>query len=171
MPDVLTLHAQAQGDKVAVIDDQPEREPIQWTFAELEDHALRLANVLLSLGAKRRDRIVWCGQNSTGIVRMMHAARKIGAVAVPLNYRLSPEEATYVVDNSDAEIAYVDAEFAGLFEEIRGDVPKLREILIFDGPPRSGMRDVDALIRDARSEEPRVEDSEAAAGTMISTLR
>ncbi len=169
MPDVLTLHAQAQGDKLAVIDDRPDGTLIQWTFAELEDEALRLANVLLSLGARRRDRIVWCGQNSTGVVRAMHAARKIGAVAVPLNYRLSPEEASYVVDNSDAEIAYVDAEFAGLFDEIRGGLPKLREILVFDGPPAAGMRDADSLIRAASAEEPRVEDSEAAAGTMIYT--
>ena len=45
----------------------------------------------------------------------MNATRKIGAVAVPLNYRLTPEEALYVINHSDAEIAYVDREYAPMF--------------------------------------------------------
>jgi fatty-acyl-CoA synthase/long-chain acyl-CoA synthetase len=169
MPDILTLHAQAQGSKPAVVDDRPDGTRIEWSFAELEAQALRLANLLLELGVARGDRVVWCGQNSPGIVRVMHAARKIGAVAVPLNYRLSPEEASYVVDNSDAEVAYIDAEYAALFEEIRGGVPKLREILVFDGAPGARMIDADARIAAAAEQEPHVADSEEAAGTMIYT--
>ncbi|MBW2280793.1 MAG: AMP-binding protein [Deltaproteobacteria bacterium] len=169
MPDILSVHAQAHGDKLAVIDDRPDGTVIQWTFAELEAEACRLANVLLELGAHRGDRVVWCGQNSTGIVRVMHAARKIGAIAVPLNYRLSPEEAAYVVDNSDAEIAYVDSEFAALFEEIRPQTPKLREVLVFDGPGRPGMQSADERLGAASAGEPQVADSEGAAGTMIYT--
>ena len=169
MPDILSLHAQAQGDKLALIDDRPDGTVIHWTFAELESEACRLANVLLELGANRGDRVVWCGQNSPGIVRVMHAARKIGVVAVPLNYRLSPEEAAYVVDNSDAEIAYIDAEYAPLFGEIRPQVPKLREVLVFDGPPGPGMLNADERMAAASDGEPRVADSEAAAGTMIYT--
>jgi fatty-acyl-CoA synthase/long-chain acyl-CoA synthetase len=46
---------------------------------------------------------VWWGQNSIGVVRVIHAARKIGATAVPLNYRLTDEEAAFVVDDCDAE--------------------------------------------------------------------
>ena len=57
---------------------------------------------------------------------MTHAARKIGAVAVPLNYRLSPDEAAYVIDNSDAEVVYVDAEFADLITGVRARTPKVR---------------------------------------------
>ncbi len=54
------------------------------------------------------------------VVAVINATRKIGAVAVPLNYRLTPEEARYVIGHSDAEIAYVDAEYAPLFEGLRG---------------------------------------------------
>ncbi len=46
---------------------------------------------------------------------MVNAARKIGATAVPLNYRLSPEEAAYVIDHCDATIVFVDAELAPMF--------------------------------------------------------
>ena len=47
-----------------------------------------------------------------GIANLVVAARKVGATAVPLNYRLSDEEAAYVTDHSDATIVYVDAEYA-----------------------------------------------------------
>ena len=93
--------------------------------------------MLASLGLRRGEKLVWCGQNSPGVVRVVHAARKVGAVAVPLNYRLTPEEAQYVVDNSDAVMAYVDAEYAPLFAKIRPQTPKLREVLVYDGAPRA----------------------------------
>ena len=57
--------------------------------------------------------------NSPGVVRMMHAARKVGVTSVPLNYRLTPEEAAYIVDDCDAVAVYVDAEFAAHFAQVR----------------------------------------------------
>ena len=59
---------------------------------------------------------------------MINAARKLGVTAVPLNYRLSDEEATYVTDHCDATIVYVDAEFAPMFERIRAGLPKVRAL-------------------------------------------
>ena len=80
----------------------PTAPSLRWTFAELEERANRLANVLLDLGAEPGTKVVWCGQNSPGIVAVINAARKIGVTAVPLNYRLSAEEAAYVTDHCDA---------------------------------------------------------------------
>jgi fatty-acyl-CoA synthase/long-chain acyl-CoA synthetase len=89
---------------------------------------------------------VWCGRNSPGIVRAIHARGKVGATSVPLNYRLTPDEAAYVVDDSDAVVVYVDAELAPLFAEIRPRLPRVREIVVFDGPAPPGMLDGDALL-------------------------
>ena len=68
--------------------------------------------------------MIWCGPNSVPVVAVINAARKIGAVAVPLNYRLTPEEARYVIDHSDSEIAYVDADYAHLFDGLVGELPE-----------------------------------------------
>ena len=171
-PDMLTLHASANPDKLALIEDPPaggRGNRIRWTYEQLEAQANRLANALLSIGVKREDKLLWCGQNSSGIVTMVHAARKIGASAVPLNYRLTPEESAYVVDNSDSIVAYIDAEHVDLFTQIRGDCPKLREILVFDGPAGEAMQSVDALLAAASPEPPEVEASELAAETIIYT--
>ena len=162
-PDLLSAHAATFPDKLAVVDDRPGGGAVaSLTFSELNAAANRLAHVLLDAGVKPSDKVVWCGQNSIGIVTMMHAARKVAATAVPLNYRLTPDEATYVVDNSDAGIVYVDAEFADLIETIRPNTPKVREVLVFDGG------NADKLIADASSDEP-PRPGDVAAATMIYT--
>src|SRR6185436_3336986 len=146
MADILTDLAAQQGSKLALIDDRPGGPTVTWTFADLEATANQLARVLLELGVQPKDRVVSCGQNSCWLVAMTNAVRKIGAVGVPLNYRLTPDEATYVVDNSDAVVVYADAEFAELFAKIRAETPKVREFLIFDGAPAKGQTRVEPLI-------------------------
>ena len=94
--------------------------------------------------------------NSPGVVRMMHAARKIGAVAVPLNYRLSPEEAAYIVENSDAVLVYADADYVELFAGIRSEIPKLKHVIIFGGPPGPDMLAVDELLARASDDAPQI---------------
>lgn len=175
-PDLLTVHARTSPDKIAVIDDRPAGAGAasaprvqRRTFAELEAESNRLAHALAGLGVRPGDKVVWCGQNSMPVVRMMHAGRKLGCVAVPLNYRLTPEEAAYVVDDSDAVAVYADAEYAELFEAIRERIPKVRHVVIYDGAPRPGQEDGDALLA-AAPEAPPVREGDAAAGsTMIYT--
>src|SRR3954470_4319574 len=168
-PDILTMYAQGQPDKPAVIDDRPNGQLLQWSYADLNAQANRLANVLSELGVGRGTRVVWCGQSSAPVLAMTHASRKIGSTAVPLNYRLSPDEAAYVTDNSDAALVFVDAEFASLFEKIRGDIPKVEHILVFDGAVPNGMTDADAAMAAASTDEPDVGETAEVPATMIYT--
>ena len=131
--DFLSLYASSQPGKPGVIDDRPDGTIIVWTYAELEAQANRVANLLLRLGAGPGTKVLWCGPNSPHVVAVMSAARKIGAVAVPLNYRLTPQEALYVINHSDAEIAYVDWEHAPMFAALRGQLAKVRHIIAVGG--------------------------------------
>ena len=174
MADFLTAYSLTQPNKPAVIDDRPDGTVIQLTFGELNARANQLANVLLGLGVRPgQSTVVWCGQNSIGLVVMVNAARKLGITAVPLNYRLSDEEATYVTDHSDASVVYVDAEFAPMFDRIRNDLPKVEHYLVFDGAAGdgvpAGMIDVDAQIEGASGGEPAIPESTAPGSTMIYT--
>jgi fatty-acyl-CoA synthase/long-chain acyl-CoA synthetase len=168
LPDFLALHAQANPDKPAAIEDRPGGAVVSWTYDELNRRANRLANVMLGLGVQPSDKVVWCGMNSLPVAAFGHAAQKIKATAVPLSYRLSADEATYVVDNSDAVLVYTDAEYADLFAKIRGDIPKVRDVVIFDGAPGPGMLDGDALAAQSSDAHPEIE-SETDAATMIYT--
>ncbi len=169
MPDILTAYAEAQPDKLAVVDDKGGDNIAQLTYADLEAAANRLANALLALDARPGGKVIWCGPNSVPVVTVINAARKIGAVAVPLNYRLTPEEASYVIDDSDAEIAYVDAEYAHLFDGLVGDLTNLRHVIVFGGPARAGMLSSDELTASASDQPAEVGDVVGTGGTMIYT--
>jgi len=134
MPDdTLTIYAQTQPDKPGVIDDRPDGTVVRWTYAELEARSNRVANLLLSLGVGPRTKVLWCGPNSPEVVAVMNATRKIGAVAVPLNYRLTPEEALYVINDSDAEVVYTDHEHVATFAGLRDQLEKVRHIIVVGG--------------------------------------
>ncbi|MEP6660003.1 MAG: AMP-binding protein [Acidimicrobiales bacterium] len=168
MADFLTNHADLQPKTLAVVDDRPDGTLIRWTYAELERRANRLGHALTGLAVGRGTKVVWCGQNSPGVVVIVNAARKIGATAVPLNYRLSDEEAVYVTDHCDATVVYVDAEFAPMFERIRAQLPKVRHIIVFDGPAPEGMLSAEAIV-EAAPDTPPPADGGEAGDTMIYT--
>src|SRR5258707_14724020 len=138
MPDLLSIYAESQPDKLAVVDDRGGGDLVRWTYAEFGGEGNRLAHALASLGVTPGDKVVWCGPNSRQVVAVVNAARKAGAVAVPLNYRLTPEEALYVIGNSDASIAYVDAEYAPMFARLRDRLDKGRPGLVQGGAPPAG---------------------------------
>lgn len=131
--DLLAMYAAQQPDKPAVIDDRPGKPVVTWSFAELDRRANQLGNYLLGLGVDAATKVVWCGQNSASLMAAIHAIRKVGAVGVPLNYRLAPDEAAYVIDNCDAKVVYVDAEYENLIDGIRNRLPKVTDVLVFDG--------------------------------------
>ena len=173
MPDdLLSTYAQAQPDKPAVIEDRPDGTVVRWTYAELEERSNRLANLLLSLGAGPGAKVLWCGPNSPEVVAVLNAARKTGAIAVPLNYRLSAEEARYVINHSDAEVAYVDYEYAPMFAALRGQLDKVRHIIAVGGPAPDEMPAgmlTDADIAAASADAPDVGDAAGSGGTIIYT--
>jgi fatty-acyl-CoA synthase/long-chain acyl-CoA synthetase len=170
MTDLLTGHASTARDAPAVVDDRGNGDVRTRTWAELEDRANRLAHVLRGLGVRAGEKVVWCGQNSVGVVEVINAARKVGAVAVPLNYRLSDEEASYVVDHCDAATVCVDAEFAPMFARIREAIPKVTDLLVFDGDAPEGMADCDQLMAGAPSDPPPPPGvAEGVGSTMIYT--
>src|SRR5487761_1033334 len=166
MPDdILSVYAKSQPDR-------PDGTVITWTYAELEAQANRVANLLLALGAGPGTKVLWCGPISLQVVAVMNATRKIGAVAVPLNYRLTPEEACYVINHSDAEVVYVDYEHVAMFAALRGQLAKVRHIIAVGGPAPLAMltdADIAAAPASAPASAPAGVGSEGGGGSMIYT--
>ena len=153
-PDYLAQHAANHPDKTALLEHRPGHDETRWSYAELSRRVNRLANALHARGFGPKSTILWCGMNSPDVVTLGQAGRKLGATTVPLNYRLSPEEAAYVVDNSDATFAWIDAEQVGLFEAIRSYTPKLENIVVFGGEPGTDMESAQDLLDGASEDEP-----------------
>jgi fatty-acyl-CoA synthase/long-chain acyl-CoA synthetase len=101
-------------------------------------------------------------------VAVINATRKLGAVAVPLNYRLTPVEARYIVTHSDARAAYVDAEYAHLIPVPHDErAGHLRDVLVYGGGAPAGMLGDDLIAR--ASAEPPIRETEGTGATMIYT--
>jgi acyl-CoA synthetase (AMP-forming)/AMP-acid ligase II len=168
MPDILSAYAAAQPDKLAVVDDKGGTNIVSWTYAQLEAEANRLANALASLGAGPGRKVIWCGPNSPQIVAVIAATRKVGAVAVPLNYRLTPEEARHIIGHSDASIAYVDAEYARLLVLPDGERDTLAHVIVFGGSAPPGTLG-DDFVASASAEPPASAEQDLGGATMIYT--
>ncbi|HYB42008.1 MAG TPA: AMP-binding protein, partial [Candidatus Methylomirabilis sp.] len=165
----LTVQAERLADKPAVIADRPDGTTLVWSYAELNRQANRLANVFRDLGLEAGERFIWCGPNSPALVAVGHARAKIGATAVPLNYRLTPEETAYIVEDSDAVLIYADAEHAETFARIRPQMTRVRHVVIHGGPAPDGTLDGDLLVAQASPAEPPVAPDDQPAAMLYTS--
>jgi fatty-acyl-CoA synthase len=98
-------------ERIALVDAVDGR---QLTFAELNLRTDRLATGLRSLGVKQGDRVGILAQNCIEYVELLFGVAKLGAVLVPINYRLSPREIAYVLSDSGASILAHSVDFEAL---------------------------------------------------------
>lgn len=76
----------------------------RWTYLEWHGRVRRFAQALSDLGVRPGDRVAFYVSTSENSVTTYFACQMIGAVAVPLNFRLSPGEAAYVIQDSGARV-------------------------------------------------------------------
>src|SRR5699024_4404181 len=80
-----------------------------WTFADLDRRTDALAAALRAQGTARGDRVGLVTVNSAHMLEVIFAVAKLGAVAVPINVRLSAEEIQYILTDSGAGTVFVSA--------------------------------------------------------------
>jgi acetyl-CoA synthetase len=100
-----------------------------WTYAQLQEQANRLSNVLTSLGVKLGDRvaIVMPQRFETAVAYM--AVLQMGAVAMPLSMLFGPEALEYRLQNSEAVLVIADALALPGLRLVRGACPLLRNVI------------------------------------------
>jgi non-ribosomal peptide synthetase component F len=98
LAEVLRHQAARRPDATALIHDDRKT-----GYAELDRRANRIAYVLADLGIRRQDRIGYLGKNSGLYFELLFGAARLGAVLVPLNWRLAPPEIGAIL--ADAGIA------------------------------------------------------------------
>jgi long-chain acyl-CoA synthetase len=111
--DVLREHAASRGDHVALRSGDD-----ALTYSELDERSSRLANGLLELGVGEGLRIAYLGRSAPQVVELLFAAAKVGAVLVPLNWRLSPSELDAVLEDSRAPLLVVAPPYLELAGEL-----------------------------------------------------
>ena len=90
------------------------------TYRELDGRVNRLANALAGKGVGFGDRVALLTPNRVETIEVVLAAASLGAIAVPLNYRLAPRELAFMLRDSGSRLMIWDEAFAGLADALRG---------------------------------------------------
>lgn len=89
----------------------PDKEAIHfggnvYTYDQFNRKVNKLANGLLRDGVEKGEKVALLMKNSDMFMIAFYAVMKIGAVAVPVNFRLTMEEVRYILDDSDASVVF-----------------------------------------------------------------
>ncbi|MCF8062150.1 MAG: AMP-binding protein, partial [Deltaproteobacteria bacterium] len=123
------------------------------SFVELKRETDRLAAGLRGLGLNKGDRIGILGKNSLEYFLLYGAAAGLGLVVLPVNWRLSAEEARFILEDGAPGAVLVDREFQPLIEGVRPGLPSVKRF--FNLKDREGdYEDFGGLMADGGGFEP-----------------
>lgn len=111
---------------------------LRLTYREFDAEVDRVALGLLDLGVVKGDRVGIWSPNRAEWVLIQYATARIGAVLVNINPAYRTHELEYVLDQSGISLlvaapSFKTSDYAGMIEEVRGDCPDLREVVLFGG--------------------------------------
>jgi fatty-acyl-CoA synthase len=108
--DWIAFHADRTPDKLALIDQHTQR---QYTYGQLDERAARLATFLRDeWGVVSGDRVAILAKNCSEYFEFQFACWKLGAMMLPLNWRLAEVELLFILNDSGAKRLVYDADFA-----------------------------------------------------------
>ncbi|MDT7748883.1 MAG: fatty-acyl-CoA synthase, partial [Pseudonocardiales bacterium] len=103
------------------------------TYGELDERVSRLANALRERGVAYGDRVAVLSLNSIEAIETYLATVRLGAIGVPLNFRLVAAEIAYQLTDSGAVAAVVDTTFSEVLTNAQGQALKLKACLVVGG--------------------------------------
>jgi len=150
--DFLVRNARLYGEEISLIEINPElgeKHNIPWreydlvetgdtpyrkemTWQAFDEKANRFANLLLSRGIKRGDKIAILLMNCLEWLPIYFGALKSGAIVVPLNYRYTANEIKYCLELSDSSMLIFGPEFIDRVDAIKDEIPYIKT-LFFEG--------------------------------------
>ncbi|MGD0604570.1 MAG: long-chain-fatty-acid--CoA ligase [Streptosporangiaceae bacterium] len=128
------------GGREAVVDGS-----LRLSYEEFFDRCDRWSSALYGLGVRQGDRVATIAPNTHAQLESFYAVPQLGAVLVPVNYRLTPEDFVYIVNHSGATVVCVAGEYLAAVQGIRDQLPNVRHYVAFDGS-EDGWLDYEAAI-------------------------
>lgn len=132
--DWLAKHAQFSPDKTALVEAGTGR---RFTYRQLNEHASRAANLLERLGVKAGDRVAILSSNCAEALFILFAATKLGAIFLPLNFRLAPPELVPILADAEPLILIYSDEFRALRDAVVQQA-RIPHSVKLDGAPAPG---------------------------------
>jgi fatty-acyl-CoA synthase len=127
-------------DRGAVVDGE-----LRLSYQQFFDRCDRWSAALQGLGVAPSDRVATIAPNTHAQLESFYAVPQIGAVLVPINYRLTPEDFVYIVNHSGATVVCAHSEYVKAVDGVRDQMPKVRHFVAFEDAAE-GWADYEAAI-------------------------
>jgi fatty-acyl-CoA synthase len=122
--------------------------PVRLTYGQFFDRCDRWSSVLQSFGVARGDRVVYIAPNTHAQLESFYAVPQVGAVLVPLNYRLTADDFAYMINHCGARVVCAHADYLGVVDSIRGQLANVKHFVALEGS-RPGWIDYEATLGSA----------------------
>lgn len=122
--DLLRRSAARTPGKTAVICGET-----SWTYAEFNAIVDRLAAGLAARGVVKGERVAILARNSHAFAALRFALARLGAVLVPINFMLKPEEVAYILKHAGARMLATDSGFAGVARDAKALAPAVEQLI------------------------------------------
>jgi acyl-CoA synthetase (AMP-forming)/AMP-acid ligase II len=166
--DLVAMHASYKADTPALIEPGPDGPARQLTWGEYDAAKNRLANALVGLGAAADDKVICYMHNCIERFLVAAADDKLGVTTVPMNYRLTAPEVSYIVNDSEARFVVFGEEFNDVVAAVKNDCPGVKAwISTGAADPSVGILSLAELTGAASAEAP--PELTAGGGVMIYT--
>jgi fatty-acyl-CoA synthase len=130
------------GDREAVVDGD-----LRLTYEQFFDRCDRWSGAMQALGVGQGDRVATIAPNTHAQLESFYAVPQLGAVLVPMNYRLTPDDFVYMVNHSGSTMLCVHSDYLDAIDGVRDQMPSVQHFVAFEGGEgREGWLDYEALI-------------------------
>ncbi len=128
--------------KEAVVDGD-----LRFTYAQFLDRCDRWASALQSFGVTPGDRVAYIAPNTHAHLEGYYGVPMAGAVIVPINYRLTPDDFTYLISHSGSRVVCAHGDYLDAIDSIRGQLGGVQHFVALEGGAgRAGWLDYEALL-------------------------
>src|ERR1700730_1313127 len=134
-------------DREAVVDGD-----VRLSYAEFFDRCDRWSQVLQQqLGVGHGDRVAYIAPNTHAQLESFYAVPQLGAVIVPINYRLTADDFAYIINHSGAKVVCAHGDYLEAVDGIRDQLPNVEQYVALEGT-RDGWLDYESLVASATPE-------------------
>lgn len=145
----LVKHSKNRPDHMALIHNEH-----RYTYRQLNERVNKVANAFLSIGVMKGDRVNVLLFNTKEMIESLFACAKIGAILVPINFRLSVDEVLYIVNDSGAKHFIYDERMKFLVDELRTKKSTVQTYIQVGNDPHEDDLVYENLVENAPNNEP-----------------
>ncbi|MUL40046.1 long-chain-fatty-acid--CoA ligase [Streptomonospora sp. PA3] len=121
------------------------------TYEEFFDRCDRWSAALQRMGVAKGDRVAYIAPNTHAQLESFYAVPQLGAVLVPINYRLSADDFVYIVNHSGAKVLCAHSDQLAVVDGVRDQMPGVERFIALEGSGE-GWEDYESLVASSDAE-------------------